>query len=391
MSTVLLLTGCQAALHDSTADVQSAVDAGGYVTFPAGIYLLTKTIVVSKNNTIIQGVGPETVFVFQPTLPQIHCANDRVFTTPCDVLTTVRRHILGPIAVGAESFVAAGDVSDVNPGDWLIIEEIDRKAGDVVNIDWAQVESVAGNSVGVQAPFRTAFPNVREWDPEFSGLGFYKIPQLLEGLQLRNLKIVVPDSGQNAAGISVFAALHTLIDNVTVQNSHGQPLYSYISKDLTILNSNGAGEQVLNEFAATVDLRLDNNSFSCDRGAGLGLDFGTAFFQVTRNLVPSSLNSGMYLLFGVHDGSITDNSISFVRISEATGNQDFAVGLLARGTQRVQIIDNYLAGGAGATSIGISIGPAYGLDSPIPSLGNTVFPNLFGSQWGTDYDPSNAP
>src|SRR5438034_1330211 len=148
LSIALLLTGCRAALHDSTVDVQSAVDAGGYVTFPAGIYSLTKTIVVSKSNTVIQGVGPDTVFVFEPTLPQSHCINDRAFTTPCDIVRTTRREIIGPIAVGAESFVAADDVSDLNSGDWLIIEEIDRNVGDVVVVDWAQVRSVIGNRIG---------------------------------------------------------------------------------------------------------------------------------------------------------------------------------------------------------------------------------------------------
>jgi len=378
-------------LHDSTADVQSAVDAGGSVTFPAGTYRLTQTIVIRKSNTIIQGVGPETVFVFEPTLLQVHCQNDRAFTTPCDVLTTVRRQILGSIAIGDESFVTAGDVSDLHTGDWLIIEDLDRKAGDVVVIDWAQVGSVWGNRVGVETPFRTAFSNIREWDPKFSGLGFYKIPQLVEGVEFRNLKIVVPDSGQNAPGISVFAALRTRIDHVTVQDSHGQPLYSYISKGLTIQNSNGVGEQVLNEFGATVDLELDNNSFSSDRTTGLGLDFGTGFFRVTRNVVPSSLSSGIYLLFGVHDGSITDNSISFVGISGAAGAPNSAVGLLARGTQRVSVTNNYLAGGAGPASIGITIGPAYDLDKPMPSLGNTVSPNIFGAFWEVDYDRSNAP
>src|SRR5437867_7759551 len=138
----LLLTGCGAAFHDNTADVQKAVDAGGSVTFPAGIYILKQTIVIRKSNTIIQGVGPETVFVFEPTLPQAHCQNDRAFTTPCDVLTKPRRQILSSIAIGDESFAAAGDVSDLHTGDWLIIEDLDRKAGDVVVIDWAQVRSV---------------------------------------------------------------------------------------------------------------------------------------------------------------------------------------------------------------------------------------------------------
>jgi hypothetical protein len=329
--------------------------------------------------------------VFKPTLPLVHCVNDRAFTTPCDVLTTPRRQILGPISIGDDSFFSLGDVTDLRPDDWLIIEEIDRKAGDIVVVDWAQVASVLGQRVRVKTPFRTVFPDSRTWDPNLSGLGFYKIPQLIEDVTIRNLKIIIPDSGQNTAGVSVFAALRTRIRNVTVENSYGQPLYSYLAKDLTIQNSHGIGGPVLNEFAATVDLKLKDNTFASDGDAGLGLDFGTGFFQVRRNVVPYSLNAAMYMLFGVHDGSVKDNSFSFVRISDATANSGFAIGFLARGIQHVDFTDNYLEGGAGSGSVGVSVGPAYGLDVLIPSIGNTVVPNIFGPLWGIDYDPSNTP
>jgi hypothetical protein len=102
--------------------------------------------------------------------------------------------------------------------------------------------------------------------------------------------------------------------------------------------------------------------------------------------VPSSVNIGMYLLDGVHDGMVTCNSIQFVRSSGS------AVGVLARGTQRVTIVNNYLEGGEGAASLGISIGSAYdGLSQPIFSSGNVVTPNFFGPFWSMDYDPTNQP
>jgi hypothetical protein len=125
----------------------------------------------------------------------------------------------------------------------------------------------------------------------------------------------VPDSGQGVPGISVFAARHTLIDNVTVQDPNGQPLYSYLAKDLTIQNSHGYGDQILNEFGASVDLKLEGNTFSGKNSAGLGLDFGSGFFQVTGNTIPLSADIGMYFLYGIHDGRVADNSISFVAIS----------------------------------------------------------------------------
>ena len=316
--------------------------------------------------------------------------NDRAFTTPCDAGNAPRRRIAGPISVGDKVFGASDDVSDLHSGDWLVITEKDRMPGEVVAIDWAQVASVSGSSVQVQTPFRTAFPNARAWDPDHSGLGFFKLPQLVEGAQFRNFTVVVPDSGQGAPGISVFAAQHTLIDKVTVQDRNGQALYSYLSQDLTVSQSSGDSGKTLNEFAATVDLKLENDTFLSAGDVGLGLDFGTGFFQVTNNNVPSSRDAGMYLLAGVHDGILTGNSISFVQSSSAAANSGNAIGILARGIQRVTVTNNDLAGGAGAGSMGISVGADYYLDVPIPSSGNMIVPNDFGAAWGADYDPTNV-
>ena len=93
----------------------------------------------------------------------------------------------------------------------------------------------------------------------------------------------------------------------------------------------------------------------------------------------------MYLYVGIHDGTMNNNQISFVRSS---GN---AIGILARGTQNVSITNNYLVGGEGAASEGITIGREYSADVPIPSLDNVIAPNAFGPSWGMDYDPSNLP
>jgi Right handed beta helix region len=390
----LTLAGCTESVIDNTEMVQHAVSVGGTVTFPAGTYVITKTITVNKSHTIIAGDGPETVFVFRPRLPHVQCANDRAFTTPCDVVFSSRRQITDPISIGDTQFSAASDVSDLNPGDWLIVEEKDHQAGEtgeVIAIDWAQVKFASGTSVSVQLPFRSAFSNVREWDPDHSGLGFYKIPNLIEGVEFRNLRIIVPDAGQGTPGISVFAAKNVVVDNVSVDDSNGQPLYSYLSKDLVIRNSSAECVHVLNEFAATVDLVLTASSFSCSQTAGVGLDFGTGFFQVFKNDISHSANDGIYLLNGVHDGALTSNSISFVRFDEPGISNGNAVGILARGISRVDITQNYLAGGAGINSIGISVGTAYHLDFPISCVANVIEPNVFGPSWGMDYDPSNPP
>ena len=159
---------------------------------------------------------------------------------------------------------------------------------------------------------------------------------------------------------------------------------------MTVSQSSGDSGKTLNEFAATVDLKLENDTFLSAGDVGLGLDFGTGFFQVTKNNVPSSRDAGMYLLAGVHDGILTGNSISFVQSSTAAANSGNAIGILARGIQRVTVTDNDLAGGAGAGSMGISVGADYDLDVPIPSSGNMIVPNDFGAAWGADYDPTNV-
>ena len=199
-------TNCSLSPPLSTADIQQAIDAGGIIKFGPGVYELNQTIVVRKSNTIIQGSGPGTVFIFKPTLPQVHCVNDRAFTTPCDVIDTPRRQILSPIGIGDYTFTAAGDLSDLTSGDWLIIGEKDRNVGGLaVTVDWAQVAAVTGNVVQVRTPFRTAFPNVHAWVSDVSGLGFYRLPQVVEGVQFRNFSVIVPDCGEGTPAISVFA------------------------------------------------------------------------------------------------------------------------------------------------------------------------------------------
>jgi len=52
--------------------------------------------------------------------------------------------------VGDTSFTATDDASDVQPGEWLLINDYDSVFGDRAAVDWVQVESVAGNVVARQ-------------------------------------------------------------------------------------------------------------------------------------------------------------------------------------------------------------------------------------------------
>jgi len=381
----LVLCSCDGE-NDDTAAVQSAVDRGGVVSFAARTYHLSRTIVIRNSNTTIQGAGPLTVFQYQASAFKTQCVNDRVFTTPCDIGRSLPRRIAGAIAIGDVSFSAVDELSDLQPADWLIVTDIDSVVGDIVNADWVQVDSVAGLVVHVRSPFRTAFPNAREWVPGHSGLGFRRVVSLVENIQFRNFNIAVPDAGTQAAavGISVYAALQTTIDQVVVNSFNAQPLYSRLSKNLTITGSEGHGNSVLNEFASTVDLTLRGDTFGEEDAAGLGLDLGTAFFDVSGNNINMSRNIGVYLLYGVHDGTFIDNQIGPV------GSATNANGILAWGTQNVSISDNYLAGGAGPQSTGISV-RSYTGEIVIPSVNVTLSGNTFGPGWVFDYERGTIP
>jgi hypothetical protein len=375
-----------ASLADDTTMVQAAVDQGGVVSFEARTYHLTKTIVVRKSNTTVQGAGAATVFEYAATANRIHCVNDRVFTTPCDGDDALPRRIAQPIAIGDYSFTATDDASDLQSGEWLLINDYDSVYADRAAVDWVQVASVAGNMVTVTEPFRMAFTTARPWVAGKSGLGFTRIP-LVENLEFRNFAISVPtttDPDALAAGLSIFMAKHVIVDHVQVNDAAAQALYSYISKDVTFTNCAGTTLHTLNEFGSTVDLTLENNTFSSADGAGLGLDLGTGFFTVSNNTIEQSKNIGAYMLYGVHDGLFDHNHIAHVPVSDGFN----AVGIMAWGVQNVAIAGNVLDGGDGTQSKGISVRGSMG-EVYYPALNVTVSGNTFGS-WAMDYEPGTV-
>ena len=364
-------------VEDDTAAVQAAVDRGGTVMFAAKTYHLSRTIVIKNSGTAIVGSGPDTVFDYQPSTQLQHCENDRVFTTPCTLYHSVPRQIAAPIAIGDTSFaaIAAADVADLKLGDWLLINDYDSVVGDRVAVDWVQVASVSGLTVNVAQPFRMAFTTARPWVPAKSGLGFTPIP-LVENTQMRNFNVVVEKTpSPNTGGISIFGALNTTIDNVSVENYNGQPLYSYLSKGVTVTNSQGTGGSVLSEFASSVDVTISNNHFSSTGGPGFGLDLGLGFFTVSDNSVDQSANAGIYLLYAVHDGTLTGNQVAYVNNTVQGGS---AVGLLILGSQNIAVTGNHLAGGYGPGSIGISIDSYMGALLE-PNVGNSLTDNTIGS------------
>jgi hypothetical protein len=360
-----------APVTDDTAAVQAMVDKGGTVAFAAKTYHLSKTITVTKSGTVIEGVTG-TVFDYVPTTTE-HCVTDRVFTTPCAFDDAPPRQVAAPIAVGDTSFTAtdAADVADLAPGEWILINDYDSVIGDRVAVDWEQVQSVDGLTVNVKAPFRMSFTTARPWVAGKSGLGFTPITPLAENITLRNFSVTVePVPGEAAVGISLFGVLNATVDNVSVTDPAAQPLYTYLSEGVTIMNSQTAGGTVLSEFAASVDVTISNNRFSSSAAPAFGLDLGLGFFEVTDNMVEQSENNGFYLLYGVHDGAVTSNSVAYVDSSAGFN----ATGILLRGSQNIAVTGNSLAGGAGNASVGISVGTYMG-EILEPDTGDTVAGN----------------
>ena len=77
---------------------------GAAQSFSARTYHLTRTITISRSGTVILGAGPSTVFEFQPSKQLQHCANDRVFTTPCTLYARTPRAIAASISAVDASF-----------------------------------------------------------------------------------------------------------------------------------------------------------------------------------------------------------------------------------------------------------------------------------------------
>ena len=363
------------AASDDTASLQALIDKGGVIQLEPRMYHLTSTLVIRRSGTVLVGAGDRTVLEYIPSQTPKHCMNDRVITTPCDFDDPLPRQIAAPINTGDTVFSAVNstDVQDVQVGDWLLINDYDSVIGDRVAVDWVQVQSVTGLQISVAQPFRMAFTNARPWVAGKSGLGFERITAVVENTELRNFSIVVDQGGAGAAGISIFGALNTTIDGISVTDHKAQPLYCYLAKGLTITNSQTQGGGILSEFASSVDVTIEGNHFRSTSGPGFGLDLGLGFFTVSGNTVDQSANAGIDLLYAVHDGTVSGNQIAQVSSTGAGGSGS---GMLVWGSQNITISSNYLAGGDGAESIGISVRPFAGElpepDTGIAVAGNTI-------------------
>ena len=339
---------------------------------------------LSVSGTTLQGAGPATILHFTPPTQgtQKHCVNDRVLTTRCALSTTVPLQVAANITLGALSFEAANaaDVANLGAGDWIYLANWDPGIADAhthtsyaTTVDWAQVASVSGTTVTVTEPFRQAFSTSLPFSAGMSGISFQKI-LLTQNITIQDLSISVDSVATSApaVGIAILSTLNATVRNVAVMTSNGQPIYTEGSKGATFDNVTAQGNTLLDEFASSVDLTIENSTFAISNAPGIGLDLGTAFFTVTHNSIPLSANAGIYALYNVHQGSISDNTIAPVG---TTGGAARSIGILIEGSPNIRIADNALAGGMGTPSVGLLFAPYATAQLPEPDTGDVASGN----------------
>jgi len=336
------------------------------------------------SDVVVRGNGPASTLLFAPTLPFRETFNDRAFYIESAVTAPVE--IDSAIALGTRAFEVrdGAAAAKLERGEWVVVFDRDRRAKEIVTIDWAQVDSVSGRRVQVQRPFRTSFARQRPSIANESGLAFIRIHSLLENFELRDFKLVQLATNKSAAAVTIGMAIRTRLDNLYIDNARGNGFAIYRAKDssihdVTVLN----GTEQANEIASTVDFRVVNCSFgfegtSYSSGAGpdtaaLNVDFGAAFFTISSNSFHSAGNIAVMMLDGVHDGTFVANSIGWTRdVGLGLGQ-----GLSLRGTQRVIVRGNSFAGGdRGTGNVCIGVAHSDHLDVPMKSGDNIIADNL---------------
>lgn len=368
---------------DSTAILNAytaiAGAGGGTLFFPGpSTYRTTKRLNIQTSNTTVDGNGATLLFD-----PSDAVTNDRAIAI-MGVTGSSGRAITGAIAKGAASFVATGSAADLVANDWLIVQETGDAMLDPYYVDWVQVASVAGSTVTLQAPFRMAFPGTH------STVTFSRASRIVKNIAVRNLTITSP-STSFVVGLTIGAfARQVTIDNcdIHLDATTGRAITTYLAADLTITNNRLAGT----ELAAVVDLVVAENTFEilglpvAASGKAVELDFGTGFFVVANNRMVTTANIGVELIYGVHNGTVTGNQISWVT-DAGIGQGSGIVGL---GNQYITYTGNSLDGGtAGAGGTGLSLAADTTPTPNIASVGNFVSGNVI-TNFNTPLGPVQA-
>ncbi len=379
---------------DDTSAVSSALAAakaagGGTVYFPPGTYRVRQTLLIDFSDLTIRGDHAE--IFFDPGAPIVSGQNDRLFFVHAGDSGgfSDERDIVGSIAVGVAAFTAddIADVADLEEGDWLLVAEMDADVppqNEIVLFDWVRVSSVVGDQVNVYAPFRTAFPGTH------ATVKFRRVTNLVQNTVIRDLRIRSTDAVNSLVHVCVAVSRETHIKNIVSTSAKGNCFYSYRAAEVHVSDCHQRSNfSQASEFAATVGLSITGCTFSTyeaqSTGAQLTLDFGTAFFRVSGNLIGPAGDIACMLLYGVHDGTFEGNIIDYVRVE---GLAD-ALGLLLQGASRVVVRGNVLRGGEGGAAKGIVAADTSGLVVDFTSTGNLIIDNVvenFAEPYGTKLD-----
>lgn len=375
------------AVCDGSTDDAPAFDAlpvamtiGGVISLAPGATcrLTSSSWNLGRSNVVVNGNGAE--ILYQPTV--VAAGNDRavlVYIANDANLGAAIAVTSGTVAIGATTFTAAS-TAGLAANDYITMYVIDPMINDVVEFDWAQIASVSGSTVTVINPFRTRFT---------TGHGtptFQEVTNPVSNVTVRNLRCRTTDPANGLVCFSASYARNVIFDNVTATNANGNCFYSYRNQGFSITNSRGLKCIIqANELAESVDVVFSGNTIgSFDTPAltsALTLDMGLGFFSVTNNVFQNCGNICMQIVYGVHDGIVANNVFGYVR-DAGLGN---TLGIASLGTRRVAIQGNVFQGGAGASSIGISLADAT-LTRVIPTEANILGPNIisnFAARYGT--------
>lgn len=388
---VLWGTNNDAAIAAAQAKASSAIYLGADFLFSQpGIYVTSLTYKHTKSNWRSRAV-PGAFIGFIPAPPFVNSQNDRAVIGAVGT-TSAHRPVTGAIAKQATSMVAtnAGDVTDLVKGDWLIISEKDVGAGDIVLYEQIQVLSVVGTTVNFQTPIRTAFPATGGGRT----LLFRRISGLVEGCELHDIKVLVPDPGgavNGAPGIQCASVgtRRTKLFGCHVDNVMGQAYYSYQTDDLTLTDcSSSMGGNISPEFAATTGLKIKGGNFGYyasqlnaqtpDGSSALTIDYGSAFWSVIGAEFGPSGTIAIQLTYAY------DGVLGFCEVGEIMGA--IGVGVTLTGCQRVRVIANGFEGAAGSPSYSMSSQDSVIATTVIVSQDNILAFNSV-SGFATPYGP----
>lgn len=358
---------------DETAAVQALLNAGGAVQLECRDYYFSATLHVGVSGTTLQGCGKSTVLHWTQPAPGtgVACKNGSAIQILCGLSFYTPRAVSASIKAG-DTFMEVADSSGLQVGDWLMVGDWGVLGTYTASVDWVQVGSINGNTVGFAAPIRVAIPLDPPFSPYQHGAGYVRMIDLHD-VTLQDFTIKIT-AGVDDPYVHNFPAIYpvgtrnTTMRRLVIDNPAGNPFTCYFCKSPTIEDNEIVSQGINTEIASAVDAVITGNTW--DTG-DLSLDLGAAFFTLANNRFLAPFNIGIYTTDNVHDGVISGNTIGYVGL---VGGFQNAVGMLITGSPNIAITGNTFLGGAGK-SIGIEITPQVAGAYAWPDTGDVLTNN----------------